>query len=598
MNDLQIFSKKSKGSIVMPFDGIVAKCISEELLNVLADGRIDKVYQPEKDEITIGIRAKGTSRKLVISASPNNPRIHLTEIAKENPANAPLFCMILRKYLVGGKILSVAALDFERVITIKVESRNELNDTIVLDLIVEIMGRHSNIILVNDKKIIIDAIKHVDNKISRVREVAPARHYAAPLSQDKISPADIDCAEFFGDSGNLETRADVEKYMLSKIKGFSPLICKEISASAKSFSTEDLRQALSVMIKMILSEVYAPCIVFDTDKKEKLFDYHCLPIENIGSKTDFDSMSAAMDEFYYSRDKAERIAQKKSQLEKTLGNCLERSRKKLAIRQKTLKDVEDRDRFRLYGELIIANIHQMKAGQKFAELKNYYSETDEIVKIPMKENISLPANAQRYFKKYAKAKSTFEHTTKQIKENLDELKYLESVEHQLSIAKNHNEIGDILQELIDERYVNGRAKKSPKRKAAKKISEPMEFKSSDGFLIFVGKNNIQNDMLTMKMSSLKDMWLHIKDFPGSHVIIRSDGKEISDNAINQAAIIAAFYSKASQSSTVSIDYTQVKNVKKISGGKPGMVTYKNFKTIVVTPEEHIVTSLQLKTNNV
>jgi predicted ribosome quality control (RQC) complex YloA/Tae2 family protein len=456
------------------------------------------------------------------------------------------------------------------------------------------MGRHSNIILVNDKGIIIDAIKHVDSRISRVREVAPARHYVAPLSQNKISPAELDCEQFFTEQNIDVTEVEIEKHILDKVKGFSPLVCKEIYKGAKSSSAADLQQSLCKIIDLILSGTYSPCIIFDAEIKDKLLDFHCLPIDNVGVKVDFPAMSQAMDEFYFSRDKAERLAQKKAQLEKTLNNCLERSRKKLAIRQKTLKDVEDRDRVRLFGELIIANMHQLKPGQNSVELVNYYSETGETVKIPLKENISLAANAQKYFKKYAKAKSTFVHVTKQIEDNLEELKYLESVEHQLSMAINHNEIAETLQELIDEGYVKGKAKKAPKRKTAKKQVEPMAFKSSDGFLIFAGKNNKQNDMLTLKMSSAKDMWLHIKDFPGSHVIIRSDGKDISENAIKQAAIIAAFYSKASKSSTVSIDYTQVKNVKKISGGKPGMVNYKNFKTIVVTPEEHIVSSLQIK----
>jgi len=508
--------------------------------------------------------------------------------------------MILRKHLSGGKILSFDFHDFERIITINFECITELGDTVIKKLIVEIMGKHSNIILTNEQDIIIDAIRHIDSDISRVREVMPARHYVLPPKQDKISPFEIDPSHFFtDDSANLvktDTSMPLDKYLLSKIRGFSPLLCREICFRADVDSkiiidTMTLRHIESVkssfieLVDEIRTGKFSPCVIFNSFNQEIPQDFHCLNIKNVGKVQKYDSISEAMDVFYLERDRAERNMQKKSNLTKALSNRIDRCYKKLAIREETIRSVEDRDNLRLYGELITANIFNIKKGIDCVKLQNYYSPDGEYISIPLEVNLSPQDNAQKYFKKYNKAKSAFVQTNKQIVENHQEIKYLESVVHMLDSAETVQEIDDIRQELIEEGYIKAGAKdkKGKRRIKNQKENSPAMFKSSDGFTIYAGKNNKQNDILTLKTASSSDIWLHTKNIPGSHVIIRGEGREISETAILEAAIIAARHSKARTSSNVNVDYTKVKYVKKPAGAKPGMVIYTHYRTLTVTP---------------
>src|SRR5665647_699375 len=629
----------------MPFDGIVTKCVVLELTNKLLGGRIEKVFQPEADEIRINIRAQGNNYKLLASASPNNPRLHITDSNKENPSAPPVFCMLLRKHLSGGKILSIDFHDFERIITVNMECITELGDTVIRRLIVEIMGKYSNIILTTEQGIIIDAIKHVDNEMSRVREVMPARHYVLPPSQDKISPLDINFEDMFP-AGNDNEAASVatlavsvasqvisvgnqpvsvgtqaasvvtlavsatnnavsitlDKYILNNVKGFSPLICREVCFRADidpkiavetltSSQLASLKVSFTGLIGEIRDSSYSPRVLYNEDNAYVPIDFYCINLKSSTFVKEFDSISEAMDNYYFTRDRLERSKQKKAQLDKTLGNCLDRCYKKLAIREEAIRNVEDRDNIRLFGELITANIHCISKGTDSVSVLNYYSEDEEYIDIPVKSNLTPQENAQRYFKRYTKAKSTFEQTNKQIIENLDEAKYLESVAQLLDTAESVQEIDDIRQELIDEGYIKGKRKIAGNKKV--KASAPLSFMSSDGFQIFVGRNNKQNDTLTLKSSSSNDLWFHVKSFPGSHVIIKTEGQDVSETTMTEAAMIAAYYSKARSSSGVNVDYTKVRYVKKPSGAKPGMVIYTDFKTITTTPDERKVDSLKV-----
>lgn len=583
----------------MPFDGIVAKCVVEELTGKLSGGRIEKIFQPEADEIFINIRAQNTNYKLVLSASANYPRIHITDASKENPASPPVFCMLLRKHLAGGKILAFEFHDYERIIGMQVESANELGDISVKKLIIEIMGRHSNIILVNSENKIIDAIKHIDNEISRVREVMPARPYILPPGQDKTSPEALVPGILLENC--QESKNALEKCLLNNIKGFSPLLCREIChragmdgsiplSSINSGLVKGLAPVLSQVVQDISTSSFKPCIMFEDEASNKPLDFHCLELKQSMYVAHFDSISKVLNLFYASRDSSERLKQKKADVLKVINNALDRCNKKLYIQQETLRDVADREKLKLFGELITANIYCIPANVKSVSLLNYYSENNDHIDIPMDENLLPQENAQRYFKKYAKAKSTFAYTSRQLEDTRKELNYLESVLQLLENCVSPVEIDEVRQELAEEGYMVLRQKPGAKKHA--KISEPLQFKSSDGLDIFVGKNNRQNDYLTLKKSSSNDIWFHTKNIPGSHVIIRKLQHDIPDNTLKEAAILAAWHSKAKMSSNVPVDYTAVKNVKKPVGAKPGMVIYENYKTINVTPDEAAIKRLQ------
>lgn len=577
----------------VPFDGIVVKSVVEELSNKILNGRIEKIFQPESDEILVNIRANRKNFKLVLSASANSPRIHLTNVTKENPSSPPMFCMLLRKHLSGGKIADIKFHDYERIITILVESVDELGDLSVKKLIIEIMGRHSNIILVNKEDKIIDSIKHVDSEVSSVREVMPARPYTMPPGQDKISPDKVDVHSLL-QSGRSIFNISIKKYLLNNVKGFSPLLCNEICfranvdgktpvSSLSSYELESLASNFKQVTHLILNRKYSPCIAFRDNLKLNPEDFHCLHLYQYKNIKLFDSINEMLDNFYSEKDNAERLKQKKSALFKIINNSIDRCNKKIALHEEKLREVSDREKLKLYGELITANIYSIPKNSKSVRLLNYYSDKEEYVEISLDENLSPQKNAQNYFKKYAKAKNAFEHVNKQLKETQKELNYLESVYHMLESCTTVQEIDEIKEELSEQGYIN--IKKKSRQKKDDRPSFPLHYKSTEGFDIYAGKNNKQNDYLTLKMASANDIWMHTKDIPGSHVIIKKRGKEITDTALEEAAILAAYHSKAKYSSNVPVDYTMVKNVRKPNKAKPGMVIYENYKTIVVTPDE-------------
>ncbi|NTV91377.1 MAG: fibronectin/fibrinogen-binding protein [Clostridiales bacterium] len=605
----------------MPFDGIVAKCVVTELTELLAGGRVEKIFQPEADEININIRSKNNNYRLILSANANYPRIHITGVTKDNPAVPPVFCMLLRKHLTGGRIISFEFNGYERIIGMLVESANELGDVSVKKLIIEIMGRHSNIILVNAENKIIDSIKHIDADISSVREIMPARPYLLPPGQDKMIPEDINIPDFIRSMQTSQT--PVDKYLLEKIKGFSPLLCREICYRAgvetrkspdemASREIVDLEKALGGIIASITNVSFKPSIVYEDEAMLRPLDYHCLSMTQFACSRQFNSISEVLDNFYNSKDAAERLKQKQADLLKVITNSIDRCRKKLFIQEDALREVADREKLRLYGELVTANIYCIQKGLKTVTLHNYYSEDNETVEVPLDENLLPQDNAQRYFKRYTKAKSTFAHTSRQLEETRTELDYLESVLQTLENCTKPLEMDEVRQELAEQGYTSGKAgsgsrsnpsgtrkpgkpgkggKTSSKKQSRVKPSEPLRFKSSDGYDIFVGKNNRQNDQLTLKQASSNDIWLHTKDIHGSHVIIRKQQFEIPDSTLREAAVLAAWHSKARMSSNIQVDYTAVRHVSKPSGAKPGMVVYVNHRTLTVNPDAELVKRL-------
>ncbi len=586
----------------MPFDGVVVKNVVNELSDILISGRIEKIYQPESDEIYMTVRAKGQNFKLILSANASYPRIHLTNNSKENPATPPVFCMLLRKHLSGGKIMGFEFHDFERIVTVNIENISELGDYTLRKLVIETMGKHSNIILLNNEDKIIDSIKHIDSDISSVREVMPARPYILPPQQDKTSPAVLDIDNLY-EKAIEQDSIRISKYLLSRIKGFSPLLCDEVcyraGIDAKAYvsdlsneALEKLKQATKSIINKILSSDFTPNIIWNNHKHEKPIDFHSLPMTQYGNIESIPSISSVLDAFYAARDNADRLIQKRSDITKVLNNGIDRCNKKTSIHRDKLREVADREKYKLFGELITANIHCIPKNAKMVSLLNYYSENNEYMEITMDDTMLPQENAQAYFKKYAKAKSAYSYTCEQLENSIKELEYLESVLHNLETVASINEIEEIREELIGQGYILSRKKRAVKK--GNKASSPHLYKSSDGYDIYVGKNNIQNDYLTLKMSSSNDMWLHTKNIPGSHVIIKKNKGDFPDSTLLEAAMLAAYHSKGKSSSHIEVDYTQIKNVKKPNGAKPGMVIYVNYKTIIVTPEEHIIEELKIK----
>ncbi len=586
----------------MPFDGIVTKSIVDELTRELVGGRVEKVFQPESDEIVLLVRARNKSHRLVMSASPNYPRIHMTEAVKENPQSPPVFCMLLRKHLNSGRILSFEINDYERIIGLIIEATNELGDISEKKLVIEIMGRHSNIILLNNDNKIIDSIKHIDSDISSVREVMPARPYILPPAQGKLSPAAIDTSALLQELG--ASNKTVDKFLLDNIKGFSPLLCREVcfragignrtgAASLAEDARLSLKKALDCVLYEIKQDKYEPCIMFEDEYHQKPLDFHCLAIGQYKYRRSLDSISLVLDTFYSTRDKAERLRQQKSDLNRVLGNSIDRCNKKLAIQEDTLRDVAGRENLRLYGELITANIYAIPKNAERVSLLNYYSDSgEEYIDIPLNPNLLPQENAQRYYKKYAKAKNAFVYTSRQLKDSQRELEYLEGVLALLDNCTTLREIDEVRQELSEQGYMKLKKKRLSKKQ--EKMSDPLHFTSSDGFDIFVGKNNKHNDYLTLKFAQSNDIWFHAKNIPGSHVIIKKQGREIPDRTLEEAAILAAWHSKARMSPKVQVDYTTIKNVSKPSGAKPGMVIYANYKTALVTPDKAIVDRLTVQ----
>jgi predicted ribosome quality control (RQC) complex YloA/Tae2 family protein len=584
----------------LPFDGVVIKSVIEELSETTTGSRIEKIFQPESDEIVLHLRGHGRSDRLVLSANAGCPRIHLTGTVKNNPKNPPMFCMLLRKYISGGRIDSILTYDFERMASINIEAVNELGDRSLKKLVIEIMGRHSNIILLNEDDIIIDSIKHVDIEISSKREVMPARPYQMPPAQDKKSPPFIILEELIPNARQSNGNLRIGKFLLSSIKGFSPLLCNElcyranvdekISISELSQDMEkNLTDSLTSMFSDINAKKYRPCIIYRDTKMQKPSDFHCMDIYAYPVKKHFDSINLTIDTYYSHRDSMERLSQKSSSMVRLLNTNIDRCMRKISYQQEELSEALKSDELRLYGELLTANLHNIPEGSSHAVLPDYYSSDGKTVSIPLNENISPQKNAQNYFKKYKKAKRTFENVSKQLKETKKELSYLESVLSLLENCKTPEEIDDIKEELVQQGYIARRKSSSSKKKDDK--PSPVRYKSSDGIYIYAGKNNIQNDYLTLKLASSKDLWLHTRNIPGSHVVIRKLTKSIPDTTIEEAALIAAWHSKSRHSANVPVDYTEIKYVKKPSGAKPGMVIYENFKTVIVTPDEEIINRL-------
>lgn len=572
----------------MALDTITINKLINELRQELTNSRIDKIHQPEKDEILLNIKSLKNSYKLVVSANSSQPRIHFTKVQKENPKTAPLFCMLLRKHLQSGRIIDIKQIDFERIIRFDIESYNEFGDLTTKYLFCEIMGRNSNIILTKDDLSIIDCIKHIDFSISTVRQLLPGLIYSPPPAQDKtpILSEDINNINLdFTSCGQTP-----EKEIMSKISGISPLISREIVARAIEKNNldcseldDDMRKKINQELKIIANTKQNPCVIYEKSSG-KIIDFSPIDIlqySGLAEKKYFENINEMLDDYYFKRDSIERMKQKSADLVHLLNTNIERTAKKISILKKTLDDAKKKEEYKIKGDLLTANLHAFSQGDKEVKVQNYYSEDFDEIIIQLNPTLTPSQNSQRYYKLYQKAKNAEIESEKQLKNALSDLDYLESTLMLVQNISNEADLLEIKNELVDLGYIKRQKKKG---KAEKVTSKPHHYISSDGFDIYVGKNNTQNDYLTLRFANSQDMWFHTKKIHGSHTIIKLGvNKDIPPTTIKEAAELAAYYSKGRDSSNIPVDYTIIKNVKKPNGAKPGMVIYDFYNTIYVTP---------------
>lgn len=547
----------------MALDGIFLHHIKNEISAFAVGARVEKIHQPSKEELVFSLRSREGAKKLLVSARADSARIHFTEFPPENPAKPPMLCMLFRKHLLSAKITDIEQDGLERILTIGFDSTNELGDPVHFSLIVEIMGRYSNVILVDENGIVVDALKRVDEEKSQVRTILPGEKYVSPPAQDKMNIFDDD--ETLIENRIRESRKTMPKAFQDAVMGVSPIVCREYENGAP----------LSVI------KQYAKNPEFSVVVTDKPFDFAFMPINQYGSLAslkEFDSPSALLDYFFYEKVRIDRIRQRSAELFKTLQNLQERAVRKAANREKELEECKDKETYRIFGDLIISNQYALKKGAPYYDLQNYYDE-NKTVRIPADVTLSPAQNAQKYYKEYRKKQIAETKLTDFIAQARQEAEYLDSVIDSLSRAETDSEISAIRTELAETGFLKRKSFKSKNEKALK----PMEYESTEGFKIFVGRNNVMNDKLTLKTAKNYDLWFHVKDTAGSHVVVQNDGREFTDKVIREAALLASYNSKAGHSSNVPVDYTIIKNVKKPAGAKPGMVIYDDYKTEFVTP---------------
>lgn len=587
----------------MALDGITTSAIVSELKPALVGGRIDKIHQPVADEIRMTIRGLGSgAKKIIISANSAHPRIHLTESTRENPMTAPLFCMVMRKHIAGGKIVDICQPNFERIIILRVESANEMGDITTKNLILEIMGKHSNLILTDENGKILDSIKRVTHEKSSVREVLPGKEYVFPPSQDKKNPLEAERGDFLF-SLHLQEGRKLQEFIYQTYTGISPIMAGEICSRAGLDSSnscqettieegEKLYDAFDKTMAEIKSATYQPAIYYQKENN-RIVDFAVLEMTQFSGlqKRSFDSVSALLESFYQERDNAAHIRQKAHDMRRLVMSNIERCVKKKEIQLKTRRETKGMDQWKKKGELLTANIYAVPQGVTTFKTIDYYESDMPEIEIAIDPAKTPAENAQKYFSKYNKAKRTLAALEIQEKQNEEELVYLESVLNALENAKDDADLSEIRTELAESGFIRRQVQKKGAQKPKK--SKPLHYVSSDGYDIFVGKSNLQNDELTLRMAEPTDIWMHTKDIPGSHVIIRTNGqKELPEATMEEAANLAAFYSKAKNSSMVPVDYTQRKNIKKPNGAKPGMVIYLTNRTIYITPDENRVNQMK------
>ncbi|SFB37226.1 Predicted component of the ribosome quality control (RQC) complex, YloA/Tae2 family, contains fibronectin-binding (FbpA) and DUF814 domains [Cohnella sp. OV330] len=569
----------------MSLDGIVARALVHELGEIVG-ARIAKIYQPTENEVVLHIRGQGFGRKLLLSAHPSMPRLHYTEQPWANPQEPPMFCMLLRKHCEGGVIEAVRQPGAERIVEIDVRHRDELGDLSLKRLVLEIMGRHSNLVLLDPATgIVHDSIRHVTPAISSYRVVLPGVKYVAPPAQDKQDPLEAtadDVARALSEAAGSPPAGA----LVAAFTGLSPLLAKEIAYRAGDREA-DVPAAFTALMADAAAHRYAPSIVEEPAGRTQ---FHALPLTHVqGEPRGYDSMHACLEAYYIHKAERDLVRQRTVDLTRLLQNETAKNAKKLEKLRQTLEEAEGADKYRRLGELLTAHLYAMSKGDKQVEVTDYYEEDQPKVRVQLDPLLTPNENAQRYFRKYTKMKNSREVVSEQIEETEREIAYLESVLQGLDTA-TPADIEEIRAELTEQGYIRARGGRKGDR-GKKKNDRPaiLCYTSSEGVPIYVGKNNTQNDYVTNRLGQPSDTWLHTKDMPGSHVLIRA--VDYGEQTLKEAAMLAAYYSKGKESSLVPVDYTKIRLVRKPSGAKPGFVIYEGQKTLFITPDESLVRNL-------
>ena len=580
----------------MAFDGITIAAMVQELNTALSQGRFNKIAQPESDELLITCKGPAGQKRLLLSASPSLPLIYFTEKNKVSPLTAPNFCMLLRKHIGNARILSIRQPEMERVVEFELEHLNELGDPCRKILIMELMGKHSNIIFCDDKGMILDSIKHISLNVSSVREVLPGRPYFIPQTSEKRNPLTVEQETFI--QTICKKPCSAAKAIYTSLTGISPAVAEEIcfrasidgGAPAQSLDETaclHLYHTFMRYMEDVREGNFRPFIVFREDEP---VEYGVLPFtqykEGYTVQT-FDSVSAMLEAYYAAKNTITRIRQKSADLRRIVQTALDRNRKKFLLQQKQMKDTEKKEKYRIYGELINTYGYGLEEGCKSFRALNYY--TNEEITIPLDPTLTPSENAKKYFDRYGKMKRTEEALTEQLAETGSEVEHLESISNALDIAMEESDLSQIKEELTQCGYI----RRHPSGKKGQKVqakSKPFHYRSTDGYDIYVGKNNFQNDELTFKFATGNDWWFHAKKMAGSHVVVKCADEELPDRVFEEAGILAAYYSKGRTAPKVEIDYIQKKHVKKPGGAKPGFVVYYTNYSLMAAPD---ITGLKL-----
>ena len=583
----------------MALDGAFLRHLKKEITDRALGARVDKIYQPNKEELVFLLRTRQEAFKLLLSARANSPRIHFTQYAPETPKVPPMLCMLLRKRLSGAKLVEVRQPGLERLLYLDFDAANELGDKVRLSLVIEIMGKYSNIILVDGQGKIVDALKRVDEEMSSQRLVQPGLAYELPPAQNKPCMLECQPEEIVEAIVHQPKNQSLNKGILNALQGLSPVVCREIEhqvGRGQELFTRDLTQEQRERLRFFLERLFTtvrdtagePYMV--TKIKGKPMEFSFLNIVQYGtlaSVSRWEDFSSLLDEFYEERDRQDRMRVKAQDLLRLLANASERLSRKINLQRGELARSEDREHLRVCGDLINANLYRIERGSAFADLENFYDE-NRLMRVKLDPALNATQNAQKYYKEYRKAKTAQQVLGEQIAQAEQELLYVDSVFDCLSRAQSESELNEIRQELREEGYLKAvRDKRKPPAPLA-----PLEFVSSEGFRILVGRNNRQNDKLTLKQANNNDIWLHTKNIPGSHTIIVTGGRQPGDATLKEAAMLAAYHSRAKDSSQVPVDYAQVRYVSKPQGAKPGMVIYVHYQTLFVTPQHELTEKLK------
>lgn len=568
----------------MPFDGIVTRALINEWNEQIVPGKINKIYQPTETEIVFTIRSNGKNHTLLFSIHPMYARIHTTNDTYTNPKEAPMFCMILRKYLSGAVIESINQYGMERIVTFTFKTRNEIGDVTHKSLVIELMGKHSNLMLIDKEKgHIIDSLKHVSLAQNRHRTILPGHEYILPPHQDKLNLLETNEEEFIRKIDFNQGK--IENQIIQALSGVSPLVAREMVGRADLGSQQTYMNVFTDLQRTIQHDDFQPAIY-----KNKKEDFHVIPLKTIASDMEaFDTTNQMLDAFYSGKAERDRVKQQAKDLYRFIKNEKDKNERKMKKHNQTIKKAENADTFQHLGELLTANMHLVKKGDKSVAVIDYYDPEQREITIDLNPNKTPSENTQSFFKTYQKLKTSKKVVEKEISKTKDEINYLDQLLQQIDVAREED-VEDIREELRDEGYLKKQRAKNKKKNKKQGLPKPDAYQAADGTQIMVGKNNKQNEYVTNKLAHRDHVWLHTKDIPGSHVVIQDTNP--SEETLLEAAHLAAFFSKSQQSSSVPVDYTTIRHVKKPNGAKPGFVTYDNQKTLFVTPDNKLVETLK------